>query len=1496
MSNTLKTRISQKHDIEANWLKAINFIPLKGEIIVYDEDDQNPVPRLKVGNGKDNVNTLPFVDEFITKEYFDISNGYIGEVTPDMATYGLYFELSEGISSSSWEYYIYNASTNQDTMGEIYLQEGEIYFLDFNSLGISLDNAELTLTPFAGNYGDMICYYLINKNLENAYNELKNKADKITLSSSLDSFIVDGKFNYTLKSSDEKLIFFQWGHENFITGISDSDIRVGEYFIPVSELTPIQDQYGPGEEYTEYIFPDCLPSRDFWFWSWDKDVTISMTVGYICTATSILKDLNLNWVYNQIPSGKNASYVLYQKEQKLTKEEMTQARANIRAVEQKYKETWASMEVGDTSVLGFRWIGGADPSIIPTDNEEVLRFYINTVNGERHLTRLYYNSNSNYIYISGSYVMFGELYLENNFFPQEPWQQKLSNEDSLINVAWDTGIDGAPISMTIASIADWAKPYLEIYKEVPIEYITTEDISEVLSEANAYADSIKDDLLNGAGDAYDTLKELGELIDENTDALEALEVIATNKADASHNHDDKYYTETEIDAKLSNINTSVDAVLYTEQTLTEEQKTQARENIGVDLVKEGYGEASIQGTLAKAAGSMAFSITAFDTVAQTYTLDSVEGLEVGMRVSIQLKKNYDDCGTITEISGNKVKLSTFCYTEGEDVIQESSHLRVLDYPELGTFRFGTAATAFGWDTKAGAIGALAAGWNTEAHGKYSIAFGNTTKAGYAATALGRDTNANGRMSLAIGDATEALGQCTVAGGYGSVASADGSIAMGHSATADGYYATSRGLQTKANGEYSTALGVRTETGARALSSGTDSKATGKNSVAVGNNTKASGENSFAEGVGSIASSENSHAEGDNTLAAAAASHAQGRNTKAEGVGSSASGVDSTAKGWAATAEGSSTFAKGNHSHAGGLNSQANGDVSFAHGNEVHANGATSTAVGLKTNANGAQSLASGYNALADAAIAFAHGDTAKALGTTSVALGARTTAKGNFALAAPYSSKVASDVADISLSKEELLNAWRNSPAYNRFNLAKGNFSLALGRDCAALGDGSVALGYENVVKEWGSVAAGHNLISTGATQTVVGKFNSPDASHVFQVGGGTSDTDRKNAFWVKADGTTSLDAKIASAGERYYSTISTGGRGLTSLTTGSYLVIDTGNLHVSNFNNYRDYFTYETGMSIGPGDTITVYVENPTGNPEYTRVCVESQDKTTVIRYFHSFVDDPYYEYGYHIASVTTAPKFSGSYNDLTDKPTIPSIEGLATESYVDEKIAAAGGGGSSSNAIFSKLNESTNLTQLAPGAYVVANDITGSVPYILYNEETGEESTDGVSIELTAGDLIYCEHEGYSVDDSFYYVIIRIQSVNYNRFIQVNDPSGAGYQDPYNVYLVSDDTYKIATPKVIPTDYTVYSIDPEGDELSFEDGIYTLVSEYSECSFTFGDIYTGQWHEEWDEETGEDKSWYDSLHLPRGSIVIANSYSVYDYTYTNYNIMTPNGETINL
>ena len=72
-------------------------------------------------------------------------------------------------------------------------------------------------------------------------------------------------------------------------------------------------------------------------------------------------------------------------------------------------------------------------------------------------------------------------------------------------------------------------------ESVSSTYETKDDSSNKLSEAKAYADTaaiaIKNDLLNGAGESYDTLKELGDLINENTDALQALETVATGKAD-----------------------------------------------------------------------------------------------------------------------------------------------------------------------------------------------------------------------------------------------------------------------------------------------------------------------------------------------------------------------------------------------------------------------------------------------------------------------------------------------------------------------------------------------------------------------------------------------------------------------------------------------------------------------------------------------------------------------------------------------------------------------------------------------------------------------------------------------------------------------------------------------------------------------------------------------------------------------------------------------------
>ena len=59
---SIKARFQLKNDTETNWNKAINFVPLKGEVIVYSADDTHPFSRIKVGDGVTTVINLPFID------------------------------------------------------------------------------------------------------------------------------------------------------------------------------------------------------------------------------------------------------------------------------------------------------------------------------------------------------------------------------------------------------------------------------------------------------------------------------------------------------------------------------------------------------------------------------------------------------------------------------------------------------------------------------------------------------------------------------------------------------------------------------------------------------------------------------------------------------------------------------------------------------------------------------------------------------------------------------------------------------------------------------------------------------------------------------------------------------------------------------------------------------------------------------------------------------------------------------------------------------------------------------------------------------------------------------------------------------------------------------------------------------------------------------------------------------------------------------------------
>lgn len=55
-----KGRFIPKGDIEANWNKAVGFVPLDKEIIIYKPDEAHPAARIKIGDGVTGVQALPF--------------------------------------------------------------------------------------------------------------------------------------------------------------------------------------------------------------------------------------------------------------------------------------------------------------------------------------------------------------------------------------------------------------------------------------------------------------------------------------------------------------------------------------------------------------------------------------------------------------------------------------------------------------------------------------------------------------------------------------------------------------------------------------------------------------------------------------------------------------------------------------------------------------------------------------------------------------------------------------------------------------------------------------------------------------------------------------------------------------------------------------------------------------------------------------------------------------------------------------------------------------------------------------------------------------------------------------------------------------------------------------------------------------------------------------------------------------------------------------------
>ena len=218
-------------------------------------------------------------------------------------------------------------------------------------------------------------------------------------------------------------------------------------------------------------------------------------------------------------------------------------------------------------------------------------------------------------------------------------------------------------------------------------------------------------------------------------------------------------------------------------------------------------------------------------------------------------------------------------------------------------------------------------------GKNAVAFGTSTARGEGSFATGSGANASGYGSHAEGGGTQAQEQY--------------SHAEGSSTTASGKYSHAEGGGTQAKSDAAHAEGVSTTaTGNASHAEGVSTKTNGTAAHAEGNGTEANQTAAHAEGDSTKANGASSHAEGNSTIANTTSSHAEGSNTRALGIASHAEGGGTTASAAYAHAEGSGTNAYQNYSHAEGYGTVASGISSHTEGENTIALGRAQHVFGI----------------------------------------------------------------------------------------------------------------------------------------------------------------------------------------------------------------------------------------------------------------------------------------------------------------------------------------------------------------------------------------------------------------------------------------------------------------------------------------------------------------------------------------------------------------------
>lgn len=226
-----KIRQAQKTDTAANWSRAKNFIPEKGEIVIYQEESQKS-SKIKIGNGEDKLESL----EFITSESSGGSGG-IEEIKNGAGEHSII--INEGYANG--KYSIAGGTTDKSMITDLIGSAGSIVNLDpanaqaVGSLAFGANTDSIaagSISIGVENISGCLGYYIWNIDFTN---------NKITLSKSQNSTLLSSKkapSNLTWSTGDVVSIFYNTGYYSCskITAVDKSNGIITVDALPISSF------------------------------------------------------------------------------------------------------------------------------------------------------------------------------------------------------------------------------------------------------------------------------------------------------------------------------------------------------------------------------------------------------------------------------------------------------------------------------------------------------------------------------------------------------------------------------------------------------------------------------------------------------------------------------------------------------------------------------------------------------------------------------------------------------------------------------------------------------------------------------------------------------------------------------------------------------------------------------------------------------------------------------------------------------------------------------------------------------------------------------------------------------------------------------------------------------------------------------------------------------------------------------------------------------------